>query len=412
MNKHGPPLLWRTDAAQELVGKIMTAFWRSYGTTASHTKSYHPEGNSMAERVMLFLNKCLRQLTDEQYKRWPKYLSSFEAAWNTHFVDSIGCTPFEAAHGVPMLSPLAAGLMTLEGNGPPVAACAAVAATRLSAASWVKYAHANALWHKRRTEQRMNASGYARDFVVGDLVCVYVPPSAAEAQKRRRKAKHMSFYRGPCKVTKVDGSCYTVQLVAAPFTVYDHTLQNIAPWNGSGAAPAAGDDGEGPVGSAASAGSASATPSHSTSAAKEMTYVAPPADSSVFDVDDLLVAKDHPTLAVWWMHRVIAVTDDYIETRIFGTWTPQVRTAKFEPLWIDKQDRITTKAHGGSQWSPWTQRILTYTLPQLVLARYFKLKKDGKLTAESVRFMMALPGIDCHVALSNKQAVLDALVGI
>ena len=96
VNKHGPPLLWRTDAAQELVGKIMTAFWRSYGTTASHTKSYHPEGNSMAERVMLFLNKCLRQLTDEQYKRWPKYLSSFEAAWNTHFVDSIGCTPFEA----------------------------------------------------------------------------------------------------------------------------------------------------------------------------------------------------------------------------------------------------------------------------------------------------------------------------
>ena len=84
---------------------------------------------------MLFLNKCLRQLTDEQYKRWPKYLSSFEAAWNTHFVDSIGCTPFEAAHGVPMLSPLAAGLMKLKGSGPPVAACEAVAATRLSAAS-------------------------------------------------------------------------------------------------------------------------------------------------------------------------------------------------------------------------------------------------------------------------------------
>ena len=140
-----------------------------------------------------------------------------------------------------------------------------------------------------------------------------------------------------------------------------------------------------------------------------MTYAVPLADSSVFDIDDFLVAKDHPTLAVWWMHRVIAVTDDYIETRILGTWTPQVKTAKFEPLWIDKQDRITTKAHGGSQWSPWTQRILTYTPPQLVLARYFKLKKDGKLTAESVRFMMALPGVDCHVALLNKQAVLDAL---
>ena len=76
----------------------------------------------MAERVVLFLNKCLRQLTDAQYKQWPRYLSCFEAAWNTHFVDSIDCTPFEAAHGVPMLSPLAAGrwaagLMTLEGNG-------------------------------------------------------------------------------------------------------------------------------------------------------------------------------------------------------------------------------------------------------------------------------------------------------
>ena len=61
---------------------------------------------------------------------------------------------------------------------------------------------------------------------------------------------------------------------------------------------------------------------------------------------------------------------------------------------------------------PLKPRKIVCRCPQLVLARYFKLKKDGKLTAESVRFMMALPGIDCHVALSNKQAVLDALVGI
>ena len=43
----------------------------------------------------------------------------------------------------------------------------------------------------------------------------------------------MSFYRGPCKVTKVDGSCYTARLVAAPFTVYECTPQDIAVriWN-------------------------------------------------------------------------------------------------------------------------------------------------------------------------------------
>lgn len=259
----------------------------------------------------------------------------------------------------------------------------------------------------------MNASGYVKEFAVGDKVCVFVPPTAAEAKRRNRKVKHMSWYRGPCTVMEKTGSIYKVRLDAAPRTVYERTLQNVAPWTASGPAPTLGDDGEGahsalePVVAAAYAAAAPV---------KLMTYDVPPPDTSIFALGDMFIAKDDPTLGVWWMHKVVDVTDDAVRTRIYGTWSPQVKSAVFSPLWTDPQDRISTKKIGAT-WVPWEQTFLTAALPALVLARYFRLiqtplDKRGKLDAQSRKFLEALPGAACHVALSNKQQMQDALAGL
>ena len=190
---------------------------------------------------------------------------------------------------------------------------------------------------------------------MGDKVCVFVPPTAAEAKRRNRKVKHMSWYRGPCTVLEKTGSIYKVRLDAAPRTVYERTLQNVAPWTASGPAPTLGDDGEGahsalePVVAAAYAAAAPV---------KLMTYDVPPPDTSIFALGDMFIAKDDPTLGVWWMHEVVDVTDDAVRTRIYGTWSPQVKSAVFSPLWTDPQDRISTKKIGAT-WVPWEQTFLT-----------------------------------------------------
>ena len=92
-----------------------------------------------------------------------------------------------------------------------------------SAAAWVKLANDNALWHKTRDQQRLNARGYRRDFNVGDDILVYVPPTAAEARRRGRKVKHMVWYNGPCTVTAVAGSKYTLKRKTTGQT-YERTI--------------------------------------------------------------------------------------------------------------------------------------------------------------------------------------------
>ena len=430
VHKHGVPLRWRSDAAGELTGKIMMTLWRQLGTKATDTGAYHPEGNALVERVNLFLNQCLRQLSDAQYRHWPRYLSSFEAAWNSHHVSSIGCTPFEAAYGTPMVTPETAGLASHlvdddDGDIPQPDAAhvqAALTATKQSAAAWARYANRIDLYYKRKREQRLNASGHRRDFRVGDNVCVYVPPTAAEAQRRSRTAKHMSQFKGPCVVTHVDGSVYTVKLCAAPHTVYKRTLQCIAEWRAGAPVPdAAGealDDQPLPPPPGAPAGAAPAAGQQAATAAKAMTYEPPPADTSVFSIGDFFLAKDSPLLSIWWLHRVIGVTDTYVETQIYGTWTPQVRSAKWAPVFTDPSQRICTQKVGAA-WKPWTQQFDVQDLPGQVLARYVHLQDVdgngvpcGKFDAASKDFVMHLPGTDCHVALSDKDALLSALEGV
>ena len=104
-NLRGVPLLWHSDTAAELLGLIMTRFWNAYGTVVTHVRSYKATGNATAERVMRYLNKVLRQLTDAQYREWPEYLSTAAAVWNSTVTDTIGMSPAEADTGLPMRSP-------------------------------------------------------------------------------------------------------------------------------------------------------------------------------------------------------------------------------------------------------------------------------------------------------------------
>ncbi len=68
-------------------------------TTA--TGGHSPRGNAICERVNQSIGSMIRKLSDHEYKNLSTlYLPSFQLAINTTFNSVIGCTPFEAGHGL------------------------------------------------------------------------------------------------------------------------------------------------------------------------------------------------------------------------------------------------------------------------------------------------------------------------
>lgn len=102
------PLLFHTDAAAEMMGRVMTELWRMCGTHATTTLAHHATGNALqvCERVWRLINVALRCLTNDQYKDWHRYLSAIEAAWNSAVRSTLGMSPFQASTVLPVRTPV------------------------------------------------------------------------------------------------------------------------------------------------------------------------------------------------------------------------------------------------------------------------------------------------------------------
>jgi hypothetical protein len=64
-------------------------------------------------------------------------------------------------------------------------------------------------WHRRMTSQNLSQNGRKEnldDYKEGTKVYFYKLPSASEAEKRGRKAKHVDHYAGPARIIKKVGT--------------------------------------------------------------------------------------------------------------------------------------------------------------------------------------------------------------
>ncbi len=64
-------------------------------------------------------------------------------------------------------------------------------------------------WHRRMTSNKLTQNGRKinlEDYKIGTNVYFYKPPSASEAEKRGRKAKHMDHYSGPARIIQQLGT--------------------------------------------------------------------------------------------------------------------------------------------------------------------------------------------------------------
>ena len=417
-NVHGRPLKFLSDDAAELLGKTITKLLQGYGITQCSTLAYHPEGNATAERVMRFLNAAMRSLTDEQYARWPDFISSMQAAWNAHVVRTIECSPFEAAHGMPMRLPMLADSAEVGDFEPATMSIDDVAVLRRSATQFYKTAIATAKWYQRRSEEKLNAVGTKRSFKVGDTVAIYLPPTAEEAKRRGRKVKHLLQYCGPCKVIeRLSASTYKVQYVGdnprhtqrkigdAPALgkVYSRSIMNIAPFvEGIPLVDALEDE----LGDPAAPPPPGPPPlALNKIKRKDEPIFGSPADTSVYAVGDVIAVLCDKRSDTYWIQQVCEVEHEALLTVIMTTSSPDLMKAVFKKVYIHDGDQRSYRPKRGvpANQQLWKDRIPVEDLPALVLARGLLISPaTGRLFNKSAKALKTeLPGTTTHAKMHD-----------
>ena len=181
------------------------------------TGGHNPRGNAICERANQTLGAIIRKLDDHEYKNIKIYIPAFQFAMNITPHSAIGCSPFEAGHGIPAATLTSARLMGhryqhnhLEGQDGDVIEDGNSAELQGHVKNLIELSmrmtevvKSTSEWHRRMTSQKLAQNGRKiniEDYKIGSKVYFYKPPSAAEAEKRGRKAKHMDHYSGPATI--------------------------------------------------------------------------------------------------------------------------------------------------------------------------------------------------------------------
>jgi hypothetical protein len=224
--QRGVPRSIRTDNAPELASLTgaVSAICEYLKIDQIRTGGHNPRGNSICERVNQSIGSMIRKLSDKEYKQLKTIaLPAFQFAINTTFNSAIGCTPFEAGHGLAATTIAQARLQatryaanaeggrdgdTLEDVDQFFEQSVVKEQLEL-AVRMAEVVRSTSEWHRRMTSENLSQSGYAvnlSDYPVGVEAYLYKPPTMAETITRGRRAKHIDHYIGPGIITKHIGT--------------------------------------------------------------------------------------------------------------------------------------------------------------------------------------------------------------
>ena len=150
-------------------------------------------------------------------------LPAFQFALNTTYNSAIGCTPFEAGHGLNATTISQARMMATKAS---ILAEGGRDGDILEdvdeffdkslvkdqfelAMRMAEVARSTSEWHRRMTSENLSQSGQLVDLTqmtIGTDAYVYKPPSQQEAINKGRRAKHVDHYIGPGRIVRHIGT--------------------------------------------------------------------------------------------------------------------------------------------------------------------------------------------------------------
>jgi hypothetical protein len=237
----GPPDVLHSDAAPEFLSEALALLAKACEFSTTTTLAHNARGNGTIEIFWRFWNRCLRLLPDDHYRVWPDFASRICFAFNSASHESIaGITPFQVYHGVPARNPFSSLLLDapeVDEDRELLLPTEFSEAVAVSTKVFCQLASTHDQFVKNETAARLNRSGTAKTFCIGDKVKVRVPPTAAQMEETGRRAKHITAWRGPCTIVERLSQTAYVAVDDASKRRYERVLSNLLPYHAKRAKP-------------------------------------------------------------------------------------------------------------------------------------------------------------------------------
>ncbi len=365
--QHGPPEFLHSDEAPEFMSALMLALSEITETTLTTTLGHNARSNGIIEVFWRYWNRCMRMLSDEQYKVWPTFVARSVFAYNTASHQSIGnASPYEIYFGCEARDTFSKILMdspeqlphspTEEGDMENARLFAS--AIKTSTAAFIQLAKNHDLFVRTETAELLNEKGFPRSFVVGALVKARFPPTQVELELSGRRSSHVSAWRGPCRVDdRLSSTTYRITQLDNE-RQYERAISNLLPWRAT-----------------------------SSKRARNAQF---DAEYDHFTVGEIIALRDEPK-GWFFVARVSVVQLRTITVHYYGCKTSDLRKAKFLPSWhYEGEDIIRLSASQPAGNVRYAGVIALDSLPFLLVARKLQLTSSALLTAKARCLLMPL----------------------
>jgi len=231
--QRGVPGSLRTDNAPELSSPTgaVSSICKYLNIKQIRTGGHNPRGNAICERVNQSLGAMIRKLNDYEYGKIEQLaLPAFQFALNTTYNSAIGCTPFEAGHGLNATTISQARIMATKVNILAEGGRDGDALEDVDeffdksivkdqfelAMRMAEVARSTSEWHRRMTSENLSQTGQLVNLAnmpIGTEAYIYKPPSQQETIRKGRRAKHIDHYIGPGRIIRHIGTRSVVVLI-------------------------------------------------------------------------------------------------------------------------------------------------------------------------------------------------------
>ena len=379
-----------SDAHKSLVGNIVQSLCDAGQTQRITTHRWSP-ANGITERPHEYLGRVLRDIPEEERKRWdePLRLKMMEFAFNACHNSSLGTSPFQMRYGYPPIFPFEADLIESIPAGEIDEATVDGRYGRI-AQSLRDFSEAAAAASRELRElenQKLSDHGCAGSYEVGDKVWIFAPPQPS----KQWNIKHERHWRPATVEEKLSNSYYKCSTENGRTFSRKGSLirpnKTVQPSNP-------------PKAKRKRKRKRQKGRTEPKDSSHEPIHDPPQSDESQVDQDckidpdnlsvgDDIITIDEPNDNAAEMARVTDITENGVHAHYYGTTSPNLADAKFSLAYIDNRGKtiLQRKPRKREKAKPYAGII-----PQdeeLILGRPF-FTNDMQLTTSTRRYLWNL----------------------